>query len=243
MSLDLDISFNFMLEPYFTLYKKNIIIYHDFYKMPSSSDKIFFYLNRNYLNNSNNNVFQFDGEIINGELNGKGKQYFFDELVFEGEYMDGERNGLGRDYYINGQIKFEGEYQDGKKNGEGKEYDFFGRLIFEGEYVNNKRMNGILYKYNNNDFSKYIYLIPENYFIKYDNKVPIDVLKEYYNKYHIKSSGVKRLSSKLRIKKSQNKKVKINKRKNKWGKNKTFKYSINSWQRKSSFKCIISIKK
>ena len=68
-------------------------------------------------------------------------------------------------------------------------------------------MNGILYKYNNNNFSKYIYLLPSKYFIKYDNKVPIDVLKKYYNKYHILSSGLTCLDSKLRIKKSQNKKV------------------------------------
>jgi len=62
---------------------------------------------------------------------------------------------IWKEYYINGVLKYHGEYQDGKYNGKGKEYDYFGRLIFEGEYVNNKKMNGIIYKYKNNDFSKY----------------------------------------------------------------------------------------
>ena len=190
-----------------------------------------------------NEILKFEGEYINGELNGKGKQYFFDELIFEGEYMDGVRNGLGKDYYINGKIKFEGEYQDGEKNGKGKEYDYFGRLIFEGEYVNNKRMNGIIYKYNNNDFSKYIYLIPANFFKESNNEVPSYKIKQYYYKYHIEHSALKLLNSKLRIKKYQNKKVKVDKRKKNWKINKKCKYLINSWQRKSSFKCIISIKK
>ena len=135
----------------------------------------------------NENELIFEGEYINGERNGKGKYYFFNELIFEGEYMDGIRNGLGKEYYINNKIKFEGEYQDGKINGKEKEYDYFGRLIYEGEYANNKRINGLVYKYKNNDFSKYEYLIPQKIISKYDNKVPIYLKRKYYYKYHIES--------------------------------------------------------
>ena len=43
---------------------------------------------------------------------GKGniKEYNYDgKLLFECEYLNGERNGKGKEYY-NGQLKFEGEY-------------------------------------------------------------------------------------------------------------------------------------
>jgi len=30
----------------------------------------------------------------------KGKDHFNDELNFEGEYLNGERNGKGREYYL-----------------------------------------------------------------------------------------------------------------------------------------------
>ena len=172
-------------------------------------------------------IIKFEGEYINGKLNGKGKQYFFGQLIFVGDYMDGIKNGFGKEYYINGVLKYHGEYQDGKYNGKGKEYDYFGRLIFEGEYVNNKKMNGIIYKYKNNDFSKYIYLIPAKFFREYNNKVPIEKKEEYYNKYHIKSSNIKRLYSK---RKEKNERLKNDTKKNKWKRNKKCRWSINIWR-------------
>ena len=54
--------------------------------------------------------------------NGKGhiKEYFDDDeddkLLFEGEYLNGERNGKGKEYYDNGNLKFEGEYLKGERN-------------------------------------------------------------------------------------------------------------------------------
>ena len=228
INFDLEVSYDNLFEDFVTLYEieeeRNFIILDTPFEIHSLPLITYDDLFQRYKNDYYDDVLKFKGEYINGELNGKGKQYFFDELIFEGEYMDGERNGFGKDYYINKKIKFKGEYQNGKRNGKGKEYDYFGRLIFEGEYVDNKRINGIIYKYNNNDFSKYIYLIPSKYFKQCDNKVPIDILKKYYNEYHIKSSGVKHLRSKLRLQKPKNEKIKVDKRKNKWEKNKKLKY-------------------
>ena len=76
---------------------------------------------------------------------------------FEGEYLNGQRHGHGKEYYcFNGNLIFEGEYSNGKRNGKGKEYDG-NKLIFEGEYLSDKRLIGnqydkegnIIYKYNN----------------------------------------------------------------------------------------------
>ena len=36
-------------------------------------------------------------------------------LKFEGEYLNGEKNGLGKEYYENGNLRFEGEYLNGMK--------------------------------------------------------------------------------------------------------------------------------
>ena len=121
----------------------------------------------------------FEGEYLNGERNGKGKEYNKDNLEFEGEYLNGERHGKGKEYYDNGRIKFEGEYIKGKKwNGIGynprnnkvfelkgglgivKEYDNKGNLIFEGEYLNGERWKGKGYEINSEGklISKYEYL-------------------------------------------------------------------------------------
>ena len=36
------------------------------------------------------------------------------EIEFEGEYINGERNGKGKEFNYNGKLKFEGEYKNGK---------------------------------------------------------------------------------------------------------------------------------
>ena len=93
----------------------------------------------------------FEGELIYGEKNGKGIEYYYwltnDSYFskFEGEYLNGKKNGLGKEYYQNGKVKFEGEYKNGKRNGKGKEYDTHDRLLFEGEYLKGKRKQGKQY--------------------------------------------------------------------------------------------------
>ena len=83
----------------------------------------------------------FEGEYINGEINGKGKEY--DEngrIKYEGEYLNGLRNGKGKEYYKTFLI-FEGVYLYGHKL-KGKEYYFNGKLAYEGEYLNDKKWDG-----------------------------------------------------------------------------------------------------
>ena len=66
----------------------------------------------------------FDGEYLNGEKNGEGKEYFFNgNLVFEGIFLNGYRfNGKVKEYNGDGEIIFEGEYLNGIKKGEEKHY-------------------------------------------------------------------------------------------------------------------------
>ena len=57
----------------------------------------------------------FKGDYINGEKNGKGREYDHAKLLFEGEYLNWKRNGKGKEYVKNGIILFEGEYLDEKR--------------------------------------------------------------------------------------------------------------------------------
>ena len=43
------------------------------------------------------NKLEFEGEYLNGEINGKGKEYNYDgKLRFEGEYLNGEKMEKGK---------------------------------------------------------------------------------------------------------------------------------------------------
>mgnify|MGYP002626993872 CR=1 FL=1 len=101
----------------------------------------------------------YEGEYLNGERNGKGKEYNKNrKIIYSGEYLNGKRNGLGKEYYYNGKLYFEGEYSLGNKwNGKGynidgtisyeikngngniKEFNDRGSLIFEGEYLKGQK--------------------------------------------------------------------------------------------------------
>ena len=58
------------------------------------------------------------------------------KLIFEGEYLNGEQLGYGKEFYDDGKVRFEGEYFNGEKNGIIKEYDENGEIISECEYLN-----------------------------------------------------------------------------------------------------------
>ena len=56
----------------------------------------------------------YEGELLNGKINGKGKIYYNGELIFEGVFLDGKKwKGKGKEYQ-NGEIIFEGEFLEGK---------------------------------------------------------------------------------------------------------------------------------
>ncbi len=41
---------------------------------------------------------RYNGKYILGERNGKGKEYFDDNIIFEGEYLNGKRHGKRKEY-------------------------------------------------------------------------------------------------------------------------------------------------
>ena len=109
---------------------------------------------KEYLDCYNKELFgllKFEYEVLNGEINGIGKEYgtlFKYSKIFEGEYLNGKKNGKGKEYYYNGQLEFEGEFLNGLKNGKGKYYDKYGNICFEGEYINGHQIKGREYHRN-----------------------------------------------------------------------------------------------
>ena len=89
--------------------------------------------------------------------NGKGFGKIYKECdgklktVFEAEYLNGEMNGKVRDFIGKTssheffKTGFEGEYKNGKREGKGKEYENENELIFEGEYLYNHKLKGKYY--------------------------------------------------------------------------------------------------
>ena len=63
---------------------------------------------------------------------------------YEGEFLNNQRNGKGKEYDESGKIIFEGIYLNDKRNGKGKEYDQSGKIIFEGIYLNDKRKKKLI---------------------------------------------------------------------------------------------------
>ena len=77
----------------------------------------------------------FEGEYLNGEKNGKGKEYnHHGDLLFEGEYLNGKEYN-GKRYDPDGNMIY--ELKEG--NGYVKLYDVDGQLRFEGEYKNGEK--------------------------------------------------------------------------------------------------------
>ena len=90
----------------------------------------------------------FNNETSNKKRNGKDKEYNLNgNLIYEGEYLNGERHGSGKEYYKE-KLKFEGDYLYGSKI-KGKFY-INEKLRYEGEYLYDKFYNGTGYDENGN---------------------------------------------------------------------------------------------
>ena len=166
---------------YYKLFKGEYIIYGT-----KEKSKIY---------NSYNDELIYEGEILKGKKNGKGKEYYDKGLIkYEGEYSNGKKwniniydiegnlkytlkNGAGviEEYNNHGDLIFYGNYLNGERNGKGREYNYFGKIIFDGEYNNGKKWNGIGYN--------------DEYDIVYELKNGNGYIKEYNNFNELKFEG------------------------------------------------------
>ena len=88
----------------------------------------------------NGKLHEYEGEYLNGNKNGKGKEKVENKISYEGEYYDGEKKE-GNLYLYN--YLFQGEFINNEKK-RGKEY-IYEELKFEGEYLYDKYLKGTEY--------------------------------------------------------------------------------------------------
>ena len=125
-------------------------------------------------------AFQYEGEYLYGERNGKGKEYSFHSLIYEGEFSKGKRNGKGKEYF-NDKVIFEGEYLNGKRwNGKAEGYDSLKKNEkHEIDYIKGKIWNGKIFDEKDNIIYE---IINGNGALKeYDNYNYISFKGEYKN--------------------------------------------------------------
>ena len=66
-----------------------------------------------------NDKLMYEGGLLNGKKNGKGKEYyhfgFKEELIYEGSFLNGKRDGKGKQYLLTSGVVYEVQYSKGKK--------------------------------------------------------------------------------------------------------------------------------
>ena len=88
---------------------------------------------------------KFEGNFLNGELNGKVKKYICGKLSMEEEYLNGKLNGKQKFYrFLNGKLIYDYDYIN-EILMKGKEYNYDGELQFEGEYLYGHKWKGKAY--------------------------------------------------------------------------------------------------
>ncbi len=93
----------------------------------------------------------YEGDIIGGIANGKGKVVFDNHQTYEGEWLNNKITGKGT-YTWPGGRRYEGEMKDGVLDGRGIYYYPSGDT-YEGEYRHGKKEGFGIYKYKNGDCS------------------------------------------------------------------------------------------
>jgi len=83
---------------------------------------------------SSDNGDTYDGDVVNGFANGKGKKTWANGDTYEGDWVNGNTHGKGKMTYANGNV-YEGDWIEGFPNGKGK-MTWANGNVYEGDWVN-----------------------------------------------------------------------------------------------------------
>ena len=100
--------------------------------------------NTKYINNN-----QYEGQIINGKKEGKGKFIYKNGCIYEGYFKNDKKEGNGIFYYANGD-RYKGLFKNGFYQGNGIFY-FNNGDRYEGEFDKNSYSGNGKYYYHNGD--------------------------------------------------------------------------------------------
>ena len=105
---------------------------------------------RTYCSINHNQEFdKYEGEVINGKKEGKGKYIYKNGCIYEGFFKNNKRDGNGIFYYTNGD-RYKGQFKEGFYKGNGVFY-FHNGDRYEGEFDKNKYSGNGNYFYRNGD--------------------------------------------------------------------------------------------
>lgn len=101
------------------------------------------------INDPNQSREKYEGPLINGKKEGKGKYIYQNGCKYEGYFKNDKKDGNGIFYYSNGD-RYKGNFQDGNYQGFGVFY-FNNGDRYEGEFNKNKYYGKGKYFYHNGD--------------------------------------------------------------------------------------------
>ena len=79
----------------------------------------------------------YEGGLVDGKRNGKGKYTWNNGDVYEGDFVQDKRTGKGKLSWSNGDV-YVGDFVEGKRSGKGK-YTWKDGDVYEGDFVDGKR--------------------------------------------------------------------------------------------------------
>ena len=140
----------------------------------------------NYISDNQDNNNPYEGDMVNGKKEGKGKYKFKNGCIYEGYFKNDKREGNGIFYYANGD-RYKGQFKDDNYQGNGIFYYHNGDR-YEGEFNKNKYEGNGKYFYHHGDKFEglwkndqkngkgtYIYLNGDKITGNYQNGKPIGI--------------------------------------------------------------------
>ncbi len=91
----------------------------------------------------------YEGYLVNGLPEGKGKYTYSRGSCYEGDFVNGKKEGKGKYTYSDGDC-YEGNFVNDKMQGKGK-YTYFSGSCYEGDWVNDKMQGKGKYTYSDGD--------------------------------------------------------------------------------------------
>ena len=135
---------------------------------------------------------KYEGDLVNGKKEGKGKYKYKNGCIYEGFFKNNKKDGKGIFYYTNGD-RYKGQFEKGFYQGNGIFY-FHNGDRYEGEFVKNKYSGLGKYFYHNGDIFEglwendkkngkgtYIYLNGDKISGNYLNGNPIGIHVKFYD--------------------------------------------------------------
>ena len=141
--------------------------------------------------NKDMDINKYEGQIINGKKEGKGKYIYKNGSIYEGYFKKDKKEGNGIFYYANGD-RYKGLFKEGFYQGKGIFY-FHNGDRYEGEFDKNKYSGNGKYFYHNGDIFEglwkndkkngkgvYIYINGDKIVGNYKDGKPVAVHIKYY---------------------------------------------------------------